>query len=169
MTVGAIQSGANAPTGNSRTTMDTYQFLRLLIVELTSQNPMDPVKDRDFLAQMAQLNTAQQRVLRLRARPASSRATARGRVLAACARGCAARAQALATPRAGATALASARGRREAARPAQAQWMARLTPKRPSTLSWRAVERATPPDGRLQAARPPPPRGGSRMLPSACV
>lgn len=60
MTVGAIQSGANAPTGNSRTTMDTYQFLRLLIVELTSQNPMDPVKDRDFLAQMAQLNTAQQ-------------------------------------------------------------------------------------------------------------
>jgi Flagellar hook capping protein len=60
MTIGAIQSGANAPTGNARTTMDTYQFLRLLIVELTSQNPMDPVKDRDFLAQMAQLNTAQQ-------------------------------------------------------------------------------------------------------------
>jgi flagellar basal-body rod modification protein FlgD len=60
MTVGAIQSGANAPTGNARTTMDTYQFLRLLIAELTSQNPMDPVKDRDFLAQMAQLNTAQQ-------------------------------------------------------------------------------------------------------------
>ena len=60
MTIGAIQQGANAPTGNARTTMDTYQFLRLLIVELTSQNPMDPVKDRDFLAQMAQLNTAQQ-------------------------------------------------------------------------------------------------------------
>jgi flagellar basal-body rod modification protein FlgD len=60
MTVGAIQSGVNAIYGNSRTTMDTYQFLRLLIVELTSQNPMDPVKDRDFLAQMAQLNTAQQ-------------------------------------------------------------------------------------------------------------
>lgn len=61
MTVGAIQSnlGVSAPSG-SRTTMDTYQFLRLLIVELTSQNPMDPVKDRDFLAQMAQLNTAQQ-------------------------------------------------------------------------------------------------------------
>jgi len=60
MTIGAIHSGANAAYGNSRTTMDTYQFLRLLIVELTSQNPMDPVKDRDFLAQMAQLNTAQQ-------------------------------------------------------------------------------------------------------------
>jgi len=60
MTIGAIQQGANAPISHSRTTMDTYQFLRLLIVELTSQNPMDPVKDRDFLAQMAQLNTAQQ-------------------------------------------------------------------------------------------------------------
>lgn len=68
MTIGAIgqaqdlplHSGVNAAYGNSRTTMDTYQFLRLLIVELTSQNPMDPVKDRDFLAQMAQLNTAQQ-------------------------------------------------------------------------------------------------------------
>lgn len=60
MTIGAIQQGANAPFSHSRTTMDTYQFLRLLIVELTSQNPMDPIKDRDFLAQMAQLNTAQQ-------------------------------------------------------------------------------------------------------------
>ena len=60
MTIGAIQSGANTAYGNSRTTMDTYQFLRLLIVELTLQNPMDPMKDRDFLAQMAQLNTAQQ-------------------------------------------------------------------------------------------------------------
>ncbi|MFN3689737.1 MAG: flagellar hook capping FlgD N-terminal domain-containing protein [Fimbriimonadales bacterium] len=61
MTIGAIQTGATAAIyGNTRATMDTYQFLRLLIVELTSQNPMDPVKDRDFLAQMAQLNTAQQ-------------------------------------------------------------------------------------------------------------
>ncbi|GIV09093.1 MAG: flagellar hook capping protein [Fimbriimonadales bacterium] len=61
MTIGAIQSNTGASTfGGSRATMDTYQFLQLLIVELTSQNPMDPVKDRDFLAQMAQLNTAQQ-------------------------------------------------------------------------------------------------------------
>jgi flagellar basal-body rod modification protein FlgD len=60
MNVSAVQSGTNAPpSASSRTALDTYQFLRLLIVELTSQNPMDPVKDRDFLAQMAQLNTAQ--------------------------------------------------------------------------------------------------------------
>lgn len=61
MTVQAVSSGtSNAWRGSARTELDTYQFLRLLIVELNSQNPMDPVKDRDFLAQMAQLNTAQQ-------------------------------------------------------------------------------------------------------------
>jgi flagellar basal-body rod modification protein FlgD len=60
MNVMAVQSGTGTVTGaSSRATLDTYQFLRLLIVELTSQNPLDPVKDRDFLAQMAQLNTAQ--------------------------------------------------------------------------------------------------------------
>lgn len=61
MRIQAVQSSAQTVANNSsRAALDTYQFLRLLIVELTSQNPMDPVKDRDFLAQMAQLNTAQQ-------------------------------------------------------------------------------------------------------------
>ncbi len=60
MNVMAVQSGTGALTdASSRAALDTYQFLRLLIVELTSQNPLDPVKDRDFLVQMAQLNTAQ--------------------------------------------------------------------------------------------------------------
>ncbi len=61
MNIQPLLSGWNMPMSSaSRTALDTYQFLRLLMVELTSQNPMDPVKDRDFLAQMAQLNTAQQ-------------------------------------------------------------------------------------------------------------
>ncbi len=60
MNVLAVQSGTNSlPSASSRAALDTYQFLRLLIIELTSQNPLDPVKDRDFLAQMAQLSTAQ--------------------------------------------------------------------------------------------------------------
>ncbi|MEN3000294.1 MAG: flagellar hook capping FlgD N-terminal domain-containing protein [Armatimonadota bacterium] len=60
MNVLAVQSGTNLAMGtSSRAMLDTHQFLRLLIVELTSQNPLDPVKDRDFLAQMAQLHTAQ--------------------------------------------------------------------------------------------------------------
>jgi len=61
MQIASVQWNNPSQQGTqSRTMMDTYQFLRLLIVELTSQNPMDPIKDRDFLAQMAQLNTAQQ-------------------------------------------------------------------------------------------------------------
>lgn len=61
MQIAAVQpSTRTIPSGNTRATLDTYQFLRLLVVELTSQNPMDPLRDRDFLAQMAQLNTAQQ-------------------------------------------------------------------------------------------------------------
>ncbi|GBC93668.1 Basal-body rod modification protein FlgD [bacterium HR15] len=60
MNVLAVQSGIHSSlSASSRAALDTYQFLRLLIIELTSQNPLDPVKDRDFLAQMAQLNTAQ--------------------------------------------------------------------------------------------------------------
>jgi flagellar basal-body rod modification protein FlgD len=31
------------------------QFMKLLVAELKHQNPMDPMKDRDFIAQMAQL------------------------------------------------------------------------------------------------------------------
>lgn len=32
-------------------------FLTLLITELKNQNPLDPMKDRDFIAQMAQLTS----------------------------------------------------------------------------------------------------------------
>ncbi len=61
MRIEAVGYNTAVPAGNpSRTTLDTYQFLRLLVVELTSQNPMEPLRDREFLAQMAQLNTAQQ-------------------------------------------------------------------------------------------------------------
>jgi flagellar basal-body rod modification protein FlgD len=61
METSAIQSSMSGTSsqGLGRAQMDTYQFLKLLITELTTQNPLDPVKDRDFMAQMAQLNTAQ--------------------------------------------------------------------------------------------------------------
>jgi flagellar basal-body rod modification protein FlgD len=32
-------------------------FLKLLVTQLKSQNPLDPMKDRDFIAQMAQLTS----------------------------------------------------------------------------------------------------------------
>lgn len=49
----------NLPGSSNQPAMDTYSFLRLLITELTAQNPLEPVKDREFMAQLAQLNMAQ--------------------------------------------------------------------------------------------------------------
>lgn len=37
--------------------LDTQQFIRLLTVQLENQNPLEPMNDRDFFAQMAQLGT----------------------------------------------------------------------------------------------------------------
>jgi flagellar basal-body rod modification protein FlgD len=34
-------------------------FIKLLSVQLSNQNPMEPMNDRDFFAQMAQLGTVQ--------------------------------------------------------------------------------------------------------------
>lgn len=33
------------------------QFLQLLVTQLQNQDPLNPVSDRDFIAQLAQLNT----------------------------------------------------------------------------------------------------------------
>jgi len=35
--------------------LDADAFLRLLVVQLSTQNPLEPMNDRDFFAQMAQL------------------------------------------------------------------------------------------------------------------
>jgi|SRR5690554_1328423 len=47
-----------AATGNSKLGKD--EFLELLITELRYQDPMDPMKDRDFIAQMAQFSALEQ-------------------------------------------------------------------------------------------------------------
>ncbi|MBX3118796.1 MAG: hypothetical protein KF784_06995 [Fimbriimonadaceae bacterium] len=39
--------------------LDMETFLRLLTVQLANQNPLEPMGDRDFFAQMAQLGTVQ--------------------------------------------------------------------------------------------------------------
>jgi flagellar basal-body rod modification protein FlgD len=48
--------GTNAIAG-SNTQLDESDFLMLLITELSNQDPLDPMSDREFIAQMAQLNT----------------------------------------------------------------------------------------------------------------
>lgn len=40
--------------------LDKHDFLRLLTVQLRYQDPMDPVKDQDFIAQMAQFTSLEQ-------------------------------------------------------------------------------------------------------------
>ncbi|MCH8274613.1 MAG: hypothetical protein IH851_07475 [Armatimonadetes bacterium] len=39
--------------------LDQEAFLRLLVVQLATQNPLEPMNDRDFFAQMAQLGMVQ--------------------------------------------------------------------------------------------------------------
>jgi len=48
-------TGFRAPTQKRQSELDMQTFLRLLSVELSTQNPLEPMSDRDFFAQMAQL------------------------------------------------------------------------------------------------------------------
>lgn len=49
--------GTSTPRKTSELNMET--FLRLLTTQLANQNPLEPMNDRDFFAQMAQLGTVQ--------------------------------------------------------------------------------------------------------------
>jgi flagellar basal-body rod modification protein FlgD len=50
--------GQGAPI-KSKSDLDMETFMRLLTVQLANQNPLEPMNDRDFFAQMAQLGTVQ--------------------------------------------------------------------------------------------------------------
>lgn len=57
--------GSNWGTGVAGATkdggeVDKLSFLRLLVTELKNQNPMDPIDNREFLAQLAQFNSLEQ-------------------------------------------------------------------------------------------------------------
>lgn len=63
MGVGAITGYAAAalaePLGQEKT-LGKDAFLRLLVTELTNQDPLQPMQDRDFIAQLAQLSALEQ-------------------------------------------------------------------------------------------------------------
>lgn len=46
-------AGASSPIASQE------QFLRLLVTQLQNQDPLDPISDRDFINQLAQLNSLQ--------------------------------------------------------------------------------------------------------------
>lgn len=50
---------SNQSSGTQQSGMDMNTFLNLLSVQLATQNPLEPMNDRDFFAQMAQLGQVQ--------------------------------------------------------------------------------------------------------------
>ncbi|MCC7433437.1 MAG: hypothetical protein IT363_02045 [Methanoregulaceae archaeon] len=61
MNINPINSLPTKAGGSSTpgSTLDMETFLVLLTVQLATQNPLEPMSDRDFFAQMAQLGTVQ--------------------------------------------------------------------------------------------------------------
>lgn len=62
MTIPPVTNAMPSATGGSKTQgsmLDMQTFLVLLSVQLSTQNPLEPMSDRDFFAQMAQLGQVQ--------------------------------------------------------------------------------------------------------------
>jgi flagellar basal-body rod modification protein FlgD len=56
-------SSTNSSDANSRMPVQTLgqdDFLKLLVTQMTSQDPLNPQKDTDFIAQMAQFSSLEQ-------------------------------------------------------------------------------------------------------------
>jgi flagellar basal-body rod modification protein FlgD len=58
MTISAISS---SPTATAQTsTLGLQDFLKILLTQLTTQDPMKPMDNKDFMAQIAQFTTLEQ-------------------------------------------------------------------------------------------------------------
>jgi flagellar basal-body rod modification protein FlgD len=58
-TTNALPSANNTGSTTPGSMLDMQTFLVLLSVQLSTQNPLEPMSDRDFFAQMAQLGQVQ--------------------------------------------------------------------------------------------------------------
>ena len=57
----------NIPTRNPQSELDREAFLMLLVAQMRHQDPLNPMDDRDFLAQMAQFSALEQQMHQTRA------------------------------------------------------------------------------------------------------
>jgi len=55
--VGAAVNKTNQTQAKDTTTFDGDAFMKLLMTQLKYQDPMNPMKDQEFMAQLAQMNT----------------------------------------------------------------------------------------------------------------
>lgn len=53
-------AAASTATRTASTTLDRDAFLTLLITQLRNQDPMSPMEDKDFIAQLAQFSSLEQ-------------------------------------------------------------------------------------------------------------
>ncbi len=67
MQIGTVNSTTTSTTDSSSSssalptqTLNQQDFLNLLVTQLQNQDPMNPMSDTDFIAQMAQFSTLQQ-------------------------------------------------------------------------------------------------------------
>jgi flagellar basal-body rod modification protein FlgD len=56
-----VSSGnvTETPASKSRTTLDKYAFLKLLVYQLRYQNPLEPLGDQELALQLAQFSTVE--------------------------------------------------------------------------------------------------------------
>ena len=54
-----VSSTTSTPVTH-KTELDSGAFLQLMLSQLKNQNPLDPMNDKDFMAQMTQMNSLQE-------------------------------------------------------------------------------------------------------------